>query len=146
MKNAAIVLLLLATCITACQNEKNTSEVEQKRQELEAKRLELKEKQELVALKQEMKNVEAEIDRTEGKNPAKPASASVSPTGRIRGDNVIMRADYNTESGKITNFVNGETVSILTWKSNGIDGQTWYQVRRSDNQVGWVFGKFLEEI
>lgn len=145
MKNAAILLLLLATCITACQNE-NISEVEQKRQELEAKRLELKEKQELVALKQEMKNVEAEINRTEGKHLTKPAATQVAATGRIRGDNVIMRSDYSTESNKITNFVNGETVSIITWRSNATDGQTWYQVRRSDNQVGWVFGKFLEEI
>lgn len=145
MKNTAFALLLLATCITACQNE-NVSEVEQKRQELEAKRLELKEKQELVALKQEMKNVEAEIKGIEGEKTVKSPSTTVSNTGRIRGENVIMRADYSTESNKITNFVNGETVSIITWKSNTTDGQTWYQVRRSDNQVGWVFGKFLEVI
>lgn len=145
MKNTAIALLFIATCMTACQNE-NTSEVEQKRQELESKRQELKEKQALVALQEEMKTVEAELNKVGKKVPPPSTATPMATSGIIRGENVIMRADCSKESNKITNFINGETVSILYWNKNETDGQIWYQVRRSDQQVGWVFGRFLETI
>ncbi len=113
MKNIAIALIIAVTCITACQNE-NTSEVEQKRQELDAKRQELKEKQELVALNQEMKNVEAEIDKTDGKNLARPVVTSIIAKGAIKGEKVIMRGRPSVQSDKLGNFANGEKVNVLS--------------------------------
>ena len=145
MKNVVIALLFITIGMSACQNE-TPSELAEKREALELKRQELKEKQELAALTQEMKTVEAEIDKTKGKKLPQPVSVRTAATGRILGENVILRADNSTQSVKLSNFYNGEVVNILTLKSNATDGLTWYQVRRSDNQVGWVFGRFLEEI
>ena len=146
MKNTIFLpfVLLVATCISACQ--KTTSTVEQKRLELEAKRQELKEKQEIAALNEEMKNVEAELKKAE--NDKKTiAIKALNPNGRIRGENVILRADSSTESAKMDNFQNGENVTILDKRYvQGDNGGFWYQVRRSNQQTGWVFGKFVEEI
>ena len=145
MKNAAIALMILATCMTSCQNEK-TSEVDQKRMELEAKRSELKEKQELVALEQEMKNVETEIKKTDSNKSAQPVAIQSSESGRIQGESVILRSGPGVQFDKLANFGNGETVTVITWDRNNENNQTWYQVRRTNNQVGWVFGGFLQRI
>ena len=145
MKNAAIALILFATCMTSCQNEK-TSEVDEKRQELEAKRIELKEKQELVALEQEMKNVEAEIKKTAANKTTQEAPIQQYATGRIQGESVILRLGPGVQFDKLANFENGETVTVISWDRNNDNGQTWYQIRRSNNQTGWVFGGFLQQI
>ena len=114
MKNYCIALALLASCMTSCQNDK-ISEVEQKRQALEAKRNELKEKQELVALETEMKKVEQDIDKVGGTATAVAyKSSNLSNKGRIVGVNVIMRSAASVQSTKLDNFVNNETVSILS--------------------------------
>lgn len=145
MKNLIITLLLAASCMTACQNEK-PSEVDQKRQELEAKRTELKEKQELAALEDELKKVSKEIDNTEVKAKAETVSKkNVAPAtkGRIVGTSVILRSAATTQSDKIDNFANNEIVTIV---SRAYVPETWFQVYRSNGQTGWVIGDYLMEL
>lgn len=145
MKNTVFLLFVLtALCITACQNQPST--LEEKRQELEEKRQELKEKQEIAAINEEMKNVEDELKKTKAGSKAQTTPA-ISQKGRIKGENVIMRAEPSTESTKMDSFRDGEPVQILNKTLvEGDNGSYWYQIRRSSQQVGWVFGKYLEEI
>lgn len=50
-----------------------------------------------------------------------------------------VRVSFSTNDGTVEATVSKDDIEAMS-------GQTWYKIKTNDNIVGWIYGKFLEEL
>lgn len=59
---------------------------------------------------------------------------------RILADrNDSVHVSFSTNYGAVETTVSKDNIEAMS-------GQTWYKIKTNDNIVGWIYGKFLEEL
>lgn len=167
-----IPTILLISC--AQPSQPTQSELEQKKTMLMEKKKELQDAKELDALQKELSAIDGELNKLNGPSSVLPlpspstapvvtqvAVKTVSQSGAkrprleaneeiiysdalINATSVLMRVGPGTNHEKMASFTKGEPVDIYSQHGNSNEQDPWYKVKRSNGQVGWVYGKFLD--